>query len=387
MLDWRCIRRILSSELEVTSFLTKTSEHLKALGIGSAILALLYASGFFVRLGESHLLGVSLPVTSQLDYLTLGGDFLFSTLQALLRPLLAPASPQWLAGVDLLGKLFAAAVLFALAVATRILRRRARGRTEARFRHLRSVLLGVDFLAALGFGLVWIGVLLQPLAYRDLLFPLEPETLDARRAFFDQKTAALAEAEGVDAGLREQLRLRALRNVLADEVLAQPALARRLAEWREWQKVEPEARVLAFGVLTLTTLGSLWLLLRAAASLRGASGVGVTVRRLLASPLLLIALFQLCTLPLAYGVAIARRDFPVVRIVESSKIPALEGERALLLGERGGRVYFYQDRELFTLHVVAASGVEGWRVEGRGPALAWITTLDELRPFAEEFPQ
>ncbi len=368
----------------MASFLTKTGEDLKALGIGSAVLALLYAGGFFVRLGESHLLGVSLPVTSQLDYLTLGGDFLFSTLQALAHlPRLIVAPAPWLAGVDLPGKLVAACALLALTIATRSLRHWARRRTGARFRHLRTALLGVDLLAAVGFALVWLGVLQQPLAYRDMLFPLKPETLSARRAFFDEKTVTLDLTTGSDARRREQLRLRALRNVLADEILARPALARRLAEWREWQKVEPEARVLAFGVLTLTTLGSLWLLARAAASLLRASSVSVAARRLLAAPLLLVATFQLCSLPLAYGVAVARRDFPVVRIVESSKVPALEGRRALLLGESGDRVYFYQGRELFTLHVVAASAVEDWRIESRGPALAWIATLDDLRPFAE----
>ncbi len=372
----------------MTSFLTKTGEDLKALGIGSAILALLYASGFFVHLGESHLLGVSLPVTSQLDYLTLGGDFLFSTLQALAHlPRLIVAPAHWLAGVDLLGKLFAACVLLALTVATRRLRRRARSLTEAHFRRLRTALLGVDLLAAAGFGLMWLGVLQQPLDYRDMLFPLEPENLAARRAFFDEKAVILDATAGVDARRREQLRLRALRNVLADEILARPALARRLAEWREWQKVEPETGVLAFGVLTLTTIGSLWLLSRAAASLLRASAVSVAARRLLAAPLLVIALFQLCTLPLAYGIAVARHDFPLVRIVESSKVPALEGRRALLLGESGGRVYFYQGRELFTLHVVAAAGVEDWRIESRGQALAWITTMDELRPFAGEIPR
>ncbi len=101
------------------------------------------------------------------------------------------------------------------------------------------------------------------------------------------------------------------------------------------------------------------------------------LRTLVSGLLALLVLFQACLLPLTYGIALKRRDFPVVRVTES-EISNLEGQTALLLGEAGERVYLYQDDALWTLHVVASNAIDGWQIEGRKTALGWINELVEL---------
>ena len=106
-----------------------TAEKLKALGISSAALAVLYVCGFFVHFGESHLLGVNLPVASQLEYLVLGGDFLFQSLQAVLRPFLDPGPAPWLSNLRLSSYFLVLLLLAALLGAARFLRRWKRTRS------------------------------------------------------------------------------------------------------------------------------------------------------------------------------------------------------------------------------------------------------------------
>ncbi len=350
-----------------------TAEKRIALALGPVALAVLYVSGFFVYFGESHLLGLNLPVASQIEYLVLGGDFLFQSLQAVLRPLLAPGSAPWLGTLRLSQYLVVLLALAALLGAARLLRRWKRTRDVV---HLDSFLRGLDVAAAVTFAVTWMLVLVEAFAYRDLLFPLRPETVAEERGHFTRLTAP---AEHLTASQVAVQRGHYQKRALARELEARTDargddFGRRLREWRAWREATPESKSLAFGLVILITLGSLALLFLA---FRGTRSFRPPLRHLVLGFLGLLALFQVCLLPLTYGIALKRRDFPVVRVNES-KVSDLEGQTALYLGEADKRVYLYQDDALWTLHVVASGAIGGWQIEGRKTALAWIDELVEL---------
>ncbi|NJL27592.1 MAG: hypothetical protein HC897_06685 [Thermoanaerobaculia bacterium] len=234
-----------------------------------------------------------------------------------------------------------------------------------------------DIAAAIVFAGIWILVLVQAFGYRDLLFPLRPETVAQERGGFEQLAAPSPRL--TPAQINKQ-RIHYQKNVLKNEIDARGlAFESRLREWRAWQGISPEEKTLAFGLLTMITLGSLVLLHLAFRSAKAIPKVPFArlVRTVVATGVALLAVFQACLLPLTYGIAMKRRDFPVVR-VNQCDVSELAGQTALFLGEAGGRVYLYQDDALWILHVIAADAITDWQIEGRRTAPAWIEEWVDL---------
>lgn len=350
--------------------LATTGDHLKVAAGGSLVLAALYACGFFVHLGDSYLLGVYLPTDSPREYLTLGGTFLFKTLEALLEVLLwifrLRSAPAW-PGEDSLPVYPVVLVVLLLGLlATRRIRR-----LDTTREILSIVLAGI-------FACFWLSVLKAPYRYHGLLFPLSSETADARRADFRSIDAAPASTAEQKRHQKRRLLGRTLDRELADRKLRGDGT---FDEWRRWQNGPSAQRTVGYGVFVLTVILSLGHLLWAMSRLvvRGVSPANSRqiLRygcRLLAALYGLVVVFQLCSLPLTFGILLRNRTFLSGEVVQSDA-PGLTGQRVLLLGERAGRVYLYSPEDLWTLHVVSSSAVKELRIDSRESALSWIDTL------------
>lgn len=341
------------------------------IGLGSLNLAILYITGFFVHLGESHILGVYIPVSSNTDYLVLGGVFVYTTLQSLVFLVCSPSL------IDL--KLVCYPLSLCIFLVLTEVSKYISGRNYRIYRFLLServchgLIQTLFIIFLLIFSYLWIFYLNSFFQYKEMLFPLKADELQDISEKHKENIKAIDSAREISPSEKKSQKDMLLKSVLDFRTKNTP-LEFKFKNWEKWQRLAFRNKSGLFGFVVLTGILyvlSLLIIIRQLSAddqaqqsspryllvlKRGHSVFGILLS--------VIALFQLCSLPFIYGITLTDCKYPVAEIVEC-EIPCLKEKQVFLLGEKSDKLYFYDYEDLWKVRVVSSDKIQQMDILGR----------------------
>ncbi len=340
--------------------------------ITALIVTAFYCMGYLGHLGESHMLGVNLPVSSLKDYMPGGIHLLYQILQSLVLTVLHPM--EALSALREEGVLHYPLLALLLPLSLWALNNHLTCRFAGHpsVAKLRPVLYGLFIVLLLLFAYFQTATLWQTLKYQNLLFPVSLENQEKHQKNFDSRYQEWLKNDAqTDVGERRAHKNFLRERILHKEMQADPTLEKKLHAWKIW-KARSNLHKNAWLAALVLTIGfyafGILLLYRYIGTLSESLLPKLhAVYGLLFS---LVMTVQLGLLPVVQGIKLSEPRYAVVRAADE-KLPALAGQRLLKLAE-GNWLYLYAYQDLWRLHLIKSGKIEHLEIIGQDDVFAWL---------------